>query len=188
MFDSGSQRSYVSEKLARQLKLEATTKETVNLNTFGSTKYSKFTLNSVVVNVVVENNETIPVTALTHNVICTPVSPRINVENFPHLYGLSLADCFEDRSSKSIDLLIDLIYLDTKKASPIGSIPAKIIKDNADIVASYLLDLFNKSVHGNFFPDEMKDGDASALFKNSDSFHKKNYRPITVLPSVSKVF
>ena len=41
---------------------------------------------------------------------------------------------------------------------------------------------------GNFFPDEMKAGDVSTLFKNSDSFHKKNYRPITVLPSVSKVF
>ena len=39
-----------------------------------------------------------------------------------------------------------------------------------------------------FFPNELKDGDVSALFKNSDSFHKKNYRPITVLPSVSKVF
>ena len=48
--------------------------------------------------------------------------------------------------------------------------------------------LVQKSVHGNFFLEEMKDGDASALFKNSDSFHKKNYRPITVLPSVSKVF
>lgn len=78
--------------------------------------------------------------------------------------------------------------LDTKKASPIGSIPAKVIKDNVDIVASYLLDLFNKSVDRNSFPDEMKDGDVSALFKNSDSFQKKNYRPITVLPSVCKVF
>ena len=64
--------------------------------------------------------------------------------------------------------------LDTKKASPSDSIPAKVIKDNVDIVASYLLHLFNKSVDGNFFPNEMKDGDVSALFKNSNSFHKKN--------------
>ena len=40
----------------------------------------------------------------------------------------------------------------------------------------------------NFFPNELKDGDVSALFKNSDSFHKKNYGPMAVLPSVSKVF
>ncbi len=78
--------------------------------------------------------------------------------------------------------------LHTRKASPIGSIPAKVIKDNVDIVASYLLDLFNKSVDRDSFPDEKKDSDISALFKNSDSFKKKNYRPIIVLPSVSKVF
>ena len=108
LFDSGSQRSYVSEKLARQLTLDAKAKETVNLNTFGSTKYSKLTLNSVVVNVEVENDEIIPVHVLTHNVICTPLSPRINVGNFPHLHGLTLADCFEDTNSKRIDLLIGL--------------------------------------------------------------------------------
>ena len=110
LFDSGSQRSYVSEKLARQLTLDAKAKETVNLNTFGSTKYSKLTLNSVVVNVEVENNEIIPVNALTHNVICTPLSPRINVGHFSHLHGLSLADCFEDASPKRIDLLIGLDF------------------------------------------------------------------------------
>ena len=108
LFDSGSQRSYVSEKLARQLTLDAKAKETVNLNTFGSNKYSKLTLNSVLVNVEVGNNEIIPVNALTHNVICTPLSPRINVSNFPHLHGLDLADCFEDANSKRIDLLIGL--------------------------------------------------------------------------------
>ena len=52
----------------------------------------------------------------------------------------------------------------------------------------HLLDLFNASVDENFFPNELKDGNVRALFKNSDSFHKKNYRPITVVPSVSKVF
>ena len=34
----------------------------------------------------------------------------------------------------------------------------------------------------------MKHGDVSVLFKNSNSFHEKNYRPITVFPSVSKIF
>ena len=53
---------------------------------------------------------------------------------------------------------------------------------------NFMLDLLNKSVGGNFFPDEMKDGDVSALLKNSDSFQKKNHRPITILSSVSNVF
>ena len=97
-------------------------------------------------------------------------------------------EAFDFKRASIAEVLGQVDSLDTKKASPIGSIPAKVIKDNVDIVASYLLDLFNKSVDRNSFPDEMKDGDVSALFKNSDSFEKKNYRPITVLPSVSKVF
>ena len=61
VFDSRSQR----------LTLDAKAKETVNLNTFSSTKYNKLTLNSVAVNVEVENYEIIPVNALTHKAICT---------------------------------------------------------------------------------------------------------------------
>ena len=96
-------------------------------------------------------------------------------------------DAFSFRSASVVEVLEQVDNLNIKKASPISNIPAKIIKDNVDIVASHLLDLFNKSVDENSFPDELKDGDISALFKNSDSFNKKNYRPITVLPSVSKV-
>ena len=79
-----------------------------------------------------------------------------------------------------------LANLNIKKASPIRSIPAKIIKDNVDEVSSHLLDLFNVSVDENFLPNELKDGDVSALFKNSESFHEKK---ITVsVQSFSETF
>ena len=83
------------------------------------------------------------------------------------------AEVFDFKRASITEVLEQINNLDTEKASPIGSIPARIIKDNVDIVASHLQELFNKSVDGNFFPDEMKAGDVSALFKNSDSFHKK---------------
>ena len=38
------------------------------------------------------------------------------------------------------------------------------------------------------FPSKLKMGDVSSLFKGGDPFIKKKYRPITVLPSVSKVY
>ena len=101
-------------------------------------------------------------------------------------FSIVEACCFKRVTISEIIEQVD--NLDTRKASPIDSIPAKVIKDNVEIVASYLLHLFNKSVDGNFFPNEIKHGDVSVLFKNSNSFHRKNYRPITVLPSVSKIF
>ena len=108
LFDSGSQRSYVSEDLRKKLNLPADSSETINLNTFGTDKYTKVKVDSVVLNVEVENNEVIPVSALTHSVICTPISSRVSVGNFPHLQGLKLADCFETKHSKRIDMLIGL--------------------------------------------------------------------------------
>ena len=80
-------------------------------------------------------------------------------------------EVFNFRRVSITEALEQVNNLDTKKASPIGSIPARIIKDNFDIVASHLLDLFNKRLDGNFFADRMKDGDVGALFKNVDSFH-----------------
>ena len=138
---------------------------------------------------IADNNEN--VTA--GNKISDPVTTAIEKYR-PHPSVMLIKSHYENveifnfRRASIVEVLEQVDNFNTKKASPIGSIPARIMKDNVDIVASRLLDLFNKSVDGNFFPDEIKDGDIGALFKNNDSFHKKNYRPITVLPSVSKVF
>ena len=51
-----------------------------------------------------------------------------------------------------------------------------------------LQNLINNSLITGVFPDELKMGEISSLFKSEDSFIKKNYRPITVLPAVSEVY
>ena len=38
------------------------------------------------------------------------------------------------------------------------------------------------------FPDERKEEEITSLFKNQDAMIKKNYRPITILTSESKIF
>ena len=38
------------------------------------------------------------------------------------------------------------------------------------------------------FPKELKKGDITSLFKNGDAFDKKNYRPITILSAISKIY
>ena len=45
----------------------------------------------------------------------------------------------------------------------------------------------NNSLITGAFPDKLKMGEISSLSKSEDSFIKKNYRPINVLPAVSKV-
>ena len=46
----------------------------------------------------------------------------------------------------------------------------------------------NESVNTSNFPKELKKGDIISLFRNGDAFAKKNYRPIIVLPAMSKIY
>ena len=38
------------------------------------------------------------------------------------------------------------------------------------------------------FPDDLKLADIHPFFKSEDATNKKNYRPISILPAISKVF
>ena len=38
------------------------------------------------------------------------------------------------------------------------------------------------------FPSELKLADVSPIFKKLEAIHKENYRPVSVLPVVSKIF
>ena len=68
------------------------------------------------------------------------------------------------------------------------SIPAKVIKDNSDLLLPYLSNTYNSCIFENYFSNEKKSGDNSSLFKKVDGFNKKNCTPVTVLSSVSKIF
>ena len=60
--------------------------------------------------------------------------------------------------------------------------------ESSDVFSIAKQNLFNSNLSKGTFPKELKAGDISSLFKKEDAFTKKNYRPITVLPSVSKIY
>ena len=61
------------------------------------------------------------------------------------------------------------------------------MKDSASVVSGSLTRLFNQSLESHTFPSLWKFGKVSALFKKGDRCDANNYRPITVLPTVSKI-
>ena len=85
------------------------------------------------------------------------------------------------------EMFNQLVKLDPKKASPQEAIPAKILQANADLYSSPLTGIFNNLVVDCAFPDDLKLADISSLCKKDDNMRKQNYRPISLLPAVSKV-
>ena len=64
----------------------------------------------------------------------------------------------------------------------------KVLKTNSDVCTPYLQKICHLLFEKGIFPDKLKLAEVSPLFKSVDALLKKNYRPISILPTVSKVF
>ena len=74
----------------------------------------------------------------------------------------------------------------TKKTS--GAIPIKIVKLANKKICKDLANCINECIKQNKFPNELKIADITPIFKKEDPLDKTNYRPISILPTVSKIF
>ena len=84
-------------------------------------------------------------------------------------------------------MLQELSKLTTNKVTGLGGISAKLLRDSAYVNAAYLTKMLNLSLCCGSFPDIWKKGRATPIFKSGDPTSSNNYRPITVLPTLSKL-
>ena len=78
--------------------------------------------------------------------------------------------------------------LDIKKSSTYGSIPATILKQCVNAYLPHLTNSINYSIQHSSFPQELKLSEVIPVYKKLNSLQKENYRPVILLPHVSKVF
>ena len=77
--------------------------------------------------------------------------------------------------------------LSTSKATGIDKISAKVLRAAASAIAPSLTEIFNMSIDSNPFPSDWKTARVIPLFKNGQRSVLDNYRPISILPVVSKI-
>ena len=77
--------------------------------------------------------------------------------------------------------------VDTSKDTQQGDIPTKIVK-NKDIFSYFISANFNNAVNKGVFPDELKHADIKPIYKRESRNEKENYRPVSILPNLSKIF
>ena len=97
------------------------------------------------------------------------------------------SDKFSFSHINPLDTFQVIMSLNQKKSTS-GPLSTKILKIAAKVVCTPLTDCFNVALLDGVFPDELKLASVVPVFKKGDSLNKSNYRPISILPPLSKVF
>ena len=111
-------------------------------------------------------------------------------QNHPSIKTI-LEKCNFSFSFKTVsltDVEKEMKSLNTNKASHSSDIPTKILKQNVDFFSPFILDYVNKSISSSTFPSILKLADIIPVYKKDSRYEKSNYRPISVLPNLSKIF
>ena len=88
-------------------------------------------------------------------------------------------------SKEEIERLIE--GLQNKKSSGHDNISNLLLKELKTAISTPLDILFNKSITTCIFPDNMKHGDIVPLYKSKERYLTTNYRPISLLTTISKI-
>jgi hypothetical protein len=86
------------------------------------------------------------------------------------------------------DILRHLLKLKPSSASGDDALPGFILKDCAQILVTPLLFLYNLILTTSVYPCLWKVGKICPIFKSGKKNIISNYRPVTILPHISKVF
>ena len=74
------------------------------------------------------------------------------------------------------------------KKSNIHSPPVKLYKHNADLLAIPISLIFNHCLDSGIYPDLLKIACVTVLYKTGEKSNVNNYRPISCLPLLNKIF
>ena len=97
-------------------------------------------------------------------------------------------EIFTFRKISTEDLKTKLANINTKKASVPNGIPPKVLVSSNEIVSEYLAEIYNNSENKCIFPQTLKLANIIPVHKKGAVTSMKNYRPISLLPIISKIF
>ena len=82
----------------------------------------------------------------------------------------------------------EISNLDVTKCCQVNDIPTKIVKENSDIFADIIFHNLNDCFINSVFPENFKTADVIPIFKKGDRVDKDNYRPVSILSNLSKIY
>ena len=100
---------------------------------------------------------------------------------------LGLTKNFDLLPTEKENVLKILRDIDTSEAASINRLPGRFLKNGANVLAKPVTDTCNLSISLNKFPSAFKLAKVKPIFKRGRKTNVSNYRPISLLPMLSKV-
>ena len=105
------------------------------------------------------------------------------------LYYLKPSDKVFSFQRINVQEIVNLVKgIDVGKATGLDNIPCKLLKIAADVGAPSLTCIFNQPLLTDIYPSDWKLTKVTPIFKNGSKTDLNNYRPISVIPAVTKIF
>ena len=114
--------------------------------------------------------------------------PSADTDTVPESYLISTNATFSFKSCSPNEVRKLLEKLDTKKSTGLDNLPSRMLKIAAGVLAPSLAFLFNQSISSGIVPTEWKLARVTPIFKKGKRQDVNNYRPISIIPAVAKVF
>ena len=80
------------------------------------------------------------------------------------------------------------MILKSQKSTGIDSIPARVLKISAEIISPSLAWIFNLCMKTGVYIDDWKKAWVAPIYKSENRKKWENYRLISILPIISKIF
>ena len=87
----------------------------------------------------------------------------------------------------SVSTLKILKEFKTNKATWIDNLVGRFLKNGSNILCTPVAKIYNLSIKLGFFPDKRKVAEIKPLYKKDLKTDPKNFRPILLLPLISKI-
>ena len=107
-------------------------------------------------------------------------------ENFYHHKGIQ-PGTFKLAEVSQHFIFKELNSLNPQKATGMDNISPKFLKDSASVITPAITHIINLSITSGQVPEDLKVAKVSPLYKKNDKLEVGNYRPISVLNTVSKI-
>ena len=103
-----------------------------------------------------------------------------------HMEGANSSFTFETITKEKIEKLITNLFI--RKAVQSNDIPTKLVKEFDYLFSKYITASINRYITGGNFVNAFKKAEVRPIYKKDGRTEKSNYRPISVLSNVFKIY